>query len=201
MVEQHYRWDFVGLSTDTKPTPATSEKVVDGSTFYCSDNSKLYVYCQDDWYERKPLGGGGGSSDFEDLTNRPKYNDTAMTGETNIPEVVTYSNFTGATTLADGSAGLVPAPLTTDVGKFLGASGLWETVQSGGAAIHNLTSADFNWNSTTQTTTDPDSVAIWLLPDGFYTNYGLGNNETILSTSANLSPSLLIVETEIIAEC
>ncbi|MBO7733210.1 MAG: hypothetical protein J6S67_11670 [Methanobrevibacter sp.] len=60
MVEQHYRWDFVGLSTDTKPTPTTSEKVVDGSTFYCSDTSKLYVFCKDDWYERKPLGGGGG---------------------------------------------------------------------------------------------------------------------------------------------
>lgn len=62
MVEQHYRWDFIGLSTDTKPTPETSEKVVDGSTFYCSDTSKLYVYCTDDWYERKPLGGGGGTT-------------------------------------------------------------------------------------------------------------------------------------------
>ena len=60
MVAQHYRWDFIGLSTDTKPTPETSEKVVDGSTFYCSDNSKLYVFCGSNWYERKPLGGGGG---------------------------------------------------------------------------------------------------------------------------------------------
>lgn len=64
MVEQHYRWDFVGLSTDTKPTPETSEKVVDGSTFYCSDTSKLYVFCKDTWYERKSLGGGGGGSDI-----------------------------------------------------------------------------------------------------------------------------------------
>lgn len=60
MVAQHYRWDFVGLSTDTKPTPATSEKVVDGSTYYCSDTSKLYVWCKNNWYERKALGGGGG---------------------------------------------------------------------------------------------------------------------------------------------
>lgn len=86
MVAQHYRWDFIGLSTDQKPTPATSEKVVDGSTFYCSDNSKLYVFYKNQWYERKPLGGGGGggTSDFDDLTNRPKYNGTAMTGETDI---------------------------------------------------------------------------------------------------------------------
>lgn len=60
MVNNHYRWDFIGLSTNTKPTPETSEKVVDGSTFYCSDTSKLYVFCQGTWYERKALGGGGG---------------------------------------------------------------------------------------------------------------------------------------------
>lgn len=70
MVETHYRWDFIGLSTDQKPTPQTSEKVVDGSTFYCSDTSKLYVFCQGTWYERKALGGGGGGGDytFEDFT-------------------------------------------------------------------------------------------------------------------------------------
>ena len=59
MVAQHYRWDFIGLSTDTKPTPETSEKVVDGSTFYCSDNSKLYVFYKDTWYEKTVSGGGG----------------------------------------------------------------------------------------------------------------------------------------------
>lgn len=61
MVEQHYRWDFIGLSTDQKPTPETSEKVVDGSTFYCSDTSKLYVYCKNNWYEKTVSGGGGTS--------------------------------------------------------------------------------------------------------------------------------------------
>lgn len=67
MVAQHYRWDFIGLSTDVKPTPETSEKVVDGSTYYCSDNSKLYVYCTDNWYEKKPLGGGGGGGSVDDV--------------------------------------------------------------------------------------------------------------------------------------
>ena len=57
----HYRWDFIGLSTDTKPTPAESPKVVNGSTYYESDTSKLFVFYKDTWYERKPLGGGGGS--------------------------------------------------------------------------------------------------------------------------------------------
>ena len=95
MVKQHYRWDFIGLSTDTKPTPETSEKVVDGSTFYCSDTSKLYVYCKNNWYEKVVEGGGGGTSDFDELSNRPKYNGTAMTGETNIPEVPNVNQIIG----------------------------------------------------------------------------------------------------------
>ena len=139
--------------------------------------------------------GGGGTSDFDELTNRPKYNDTTMSSDTNIPKVpaktsdltndgsdgdstyveadelakvatsgsyadlenkpsiptvndatltitqngtskgtftandaddttievpdTTYSNFTGTDGTAAGAAGLVPAPATTDAGKFL----------------------------------------------------------------------------------
>lgn len=134
MVSQKYRWDFIGLSTDEKPTSETSDKVVNGSTYYCSDTSKLYVYCDGTWYERKPLGGGGGggASDFNDLSNRPKYNGSDMTGSTNIPEVVTYSNFTGTDGTTAGEAGLVPAPATTDAGKFLKADGTWDTAGGGG---------------------------------------------------------------------
>lgn len=55
----HYRWDFIGLSTDSKPTPAESPKVVDGSTYYESDTSKLYVFYKDTWYEKTATGGGG----------------------------------------------------------------------------------------------------------------------------------------------
>ena len=63
VTENHYRWDFIGLSTDDKPTPATSERVVDGSTYYTSDDSKLYVFCKDQWYEKIPIGGGGGGDE------------------------------------------------------------------------------------------------------------------------------------------
>lgn len=185
MVSQKYRWDFIGLSTDEKPTSATSEKVVNGSTYYCSDTSKLYVYCDGTWYERKALGGGGGggTSDFNDLSNRPKYNGSDMTGSTNIPEVktytagsnvaisdqnvisatdTTYSNFVGTDGTAAGTAGLVPAPATTDAGKFLGASGLWETIQGGGG-VKELTSADYNYPAA-----NPNGVAMWLLDAGVY---------------------------------
>ena len=55
----HYRWDFIGLSTDSKPTTSTSPKVVDGSTYYEADTSKLYVWYSDQWYEKEAIGGGG----------------------------------------------------------------------------------------------------------------------------------------------
>lgn len=47
-----YRWDFIGLSTDTKPTPRTSEKVTNGSTFYEADTSKLFFWVDSTWYEK-----------------------------------------------------------------------------------------------------------------------------------------------------
>lgn len=69
VTENHYRWDFIGLSTDSKPTPSSSYKVVDGSTYYCADNSKLYVWCDSQWYEKTATGGGGGGDyDFETFT-------------------------------------------------------------------------------------------------------------------------------------
>lgn len=58
VTNNHYRWDFIGLSTDVKPTSENSEKVVNGSTFYCSDTSKLYVYYKGTWYEKVVEGGG-----------------------------------------------------------------------------------------------------------------------------------------------
>ena len=58
MVEQYIRWDFIGLSTDDKPT-SENEKVTDGSTYYESDTSKYYVYYKGTWYEKQDTGGGG----------------------------------------------------------------------------------------------------------------------------------------------
>lgn len=50
--QQFTRWDFLGLSTDAKPTPATSNKVVDGSTFLEVNTSKLFFWTKDRWYEK-----------------------------------------------------------------------------------------------------------------------------------------------------
>ena len=186
VTDNHYRWDFIGLSTDTKPTPETSPKVVNGSTYYCSDTSKLYVWYKDQWYERKPLGGGGGggTDDFDQLDNRPKYKGALMTGSTDIPEVITYSDFTGTDGTAAGTAGLVPAPSILDTDKYLKSDGTWASVSGGGASYtagdgiditnsvisatntgkaRELTADDYNWP-----TNNPASVALWLLEPGVY---------------------------------
>ena len=153
MVAQRYRWDFIGLSTDPKPTKATSEKVTNGSTFYESNTSKLYVFYGDQWYEKTATGGGGGTSDFDQLSNRPKYNGTAMTHETDIV------SFTGTDGNTAGTAGLVPAPATTDDGKFLKADGTWDTAGGGGPTVVQSTG-----NSTTDVMSQ-DATTKLLYPD------------------------------------
>ena len=46
----------------------------------------------------------------------------------------TYSVFTGTDGMVAGTSGLVPAPATTDDGKYLKSDGTWATVQGGGSA-------------------------------------------------------------------
>lgn len=105
MVSQKYRWDFIGLSTDDKPTSETSDKVVNGSTYYCSDTSKLYVYCDGTWYERKPLGGGGGggttytAGDGIDITN-----EVISATNTGKAKVLTTADYNWPTDNPDGVA-------------------------------------------------------------------------------------------------
>ena len=46
------RWDFIGLSSESKPTPTTSKQVVDGSTFFEADTSRLYIWTKNQWYRK-----------------------------------------------------------------------------------------------------------------------------------------------------
>ncbi len=50
-IQQKTRWDFIGLSSTAKPT-SDNPKVVDGSTFYEADTSKLYFWCKNQWYNK-----------------------------------------------------------------------------------------------------------------------------------------------------
>lgn len=53
----------------------------------------------------------------------------------------TYSDFVGTDGATAGTAGLVPAPTTSDAGKFLKADGTWDTA---GEATNNINSQDWN---------------------------------------------------------
>ena len=74
----------------------------------------------------------------------------------------TYGDFTGTDGTSAGTAGLVPAPATTDAGKFLKADGTWDT--AGGDNITELTSADYNWPEGGTA----DGIALWKLDEGWY---------------------------------
>ena len=208
MVEQHYRWDFVGLSTDTKPTPQTSEKVVDGSTFYCSDTSKLYVFCGSNWYERKPLGGGGGGGteytagaginisdedviSVDTTTIQPKLtagSNITISDNTISATDTTYSNFVGTDGTAAGTAGLVPAPATTDAGKFLKADGTWDTAGGGGGPTVVQTTGTSTTDVMSQNATSSlvyaDPAVMTKVQIGLSANAGAGNTVAI-GTSAS----------------
>lgn len=80
-----------------------------------------------------------------------------------IEPLVSFGNvFSGTDGDNSGTAGLVPAPASTDLGKFLSAAGAWENVP-GGSAVKTLTAADYNYPEN-----NPDSLALWLLPVGQY---------------------------------
>lgn len=51
-IQQNTRWDFIGLSTQQKPTPETSSMVIDGTTFYEADTSKLFFWTKGQWYRK-----------------------------------------------------------------------------------------------------------------------------------------------------
>lgn len=88
----------------------------------------------------------------------------------------TYSNFVGATSSVAGSAGLVPAPTTSDPDKFLKGDGTWATV-SGGASRYDAT-----WVTTQQTATQTqyDELRAAILAGDII--YIRDNNEEMIAT-------------------
>lgn len=66
-------------------------------------------------------------------TNIQISNDTISATDT------TYNDFVGTDGTAAGTAGLVPAPATTDAGKFLKADGTWDTAGGGGPTVVQTT--------------------------------------------------------------
>lgn len=93
----------------------------------------------------------------------------------------TYSDFTGTDGVTAGTAGLVPAPLTTDAGKFLKADGTWDTAGGGNISmVKTLTSDDYNYPTTGTKT----SICLGELDDGFY-KWGSIQNDVYVGRASN----------------
>lgn len=122
MVTQHYRWDFIGLSSYDKPTPETSEKVVDGSTYYETDTSKLYVFYKDTWYEKTATGGGGGDITVVQTTGES----TTDVMSQNATTSMIYSDPLTKNKVQLGQSSNTSA----DYGSVLGANGQAEGINS-----------------------------------------------------------------------
>ena len=88
----------------------------------------------------------------------------------------TYSNFVGTDGTAAGAAGLVPAPATTDAGKFLKADGTWDTAGGGGPTVVQTTGT-----STTDVMSQNAVTSMIFNDPGSYSNVAIG---TGVSTSA-----------------
>lgn len=149
----HYRWDFIQLSTDQKPTPENSEKVVNGSTLYESDTSRLYVFYKDTWYEKTAAGGGPtvvqttGQSTTDVMSQKAVTDELFHNGNRNMVQIGFQASSTGGTdyqSVAIGRSssagkngvaiGAIGATATTEGSISIGANAICATT-NGSAAI------------------------------------------------------------------
>lgn len=77
-------------------------------------------------------GGGGGTKDYDELTNQPQIDGVTLSGNKTAEDLglATDDPMTGASDSSGGSKGLVPAPSQGDQNKFLAGDGTWNTPAS-----------------------------------------------------------------------
>lgn len=78
----------------------------------------------------------------------------AADGKTISATDTTYSDFTGATSQEAGTSGLVPAPATTDVDKYLKGDGTWDTISIPTVTLYSGTGQNTDGAMTQKAVTD-----------------------------------------------
>lgn len=139
----------------------------------------------------KPLpkqcsGGGesGGTSDFNELDNRPKYGGVEMTGSTNIPNLSTAVEQLGTAVEGlggdvNGIKGVIPEEATAENQL---ADKQYVDAAAGGGGVKVLTSADYNYP-----VGNPNRIALWLLDEG---QYVIGDGTTMLNIGVRSSDTM-----------
>ena len=208
MVSNHFRWDFIGLSTDEKPTAETSSKVTDGSTFYCSDNSKLYIWYKDQWYEKTVSGGGGGGSSYTAGDGIDITNNTISVDTDTIQEKLTDGtgiDITNNTISVDTDTiqeKLIAGNNISIIDNVISATG-----GGGSSMIHVLTANDYNYpvNNPTSINAGMMGVGIYFIADGTVNVFNGSNTNTnrenlifIVSKTPNSSDSdeMLVIDSD-----
>lgn len=98
------------------------------------------------------------------------------------PEPVTYDNFVGTDGVNAGTAGLVPAPATTDAGKFLKADGTWDT--AGGSSV---TVVQTTGTSQTDVMSQNATSSIVFADPGTNTKIKIGSGASVSAQSYNMA--------------
>lgn len=114
----------------------------------------------------------------------------AADGKTISATDTTYSAFTGTDGSAAGTAGLVPAPATTDASKFLKADGTW--AEAGGSSVTVDQTYDATSTHAQSGTAVAQAVAGVHVPNFTRTWYknNTGNTIQIVNTSSALSVAI-----------
>lgn len=105
-------------------------------------------------------GGGGGVTDYGDLTSKPQINSVQLIGNRTAADLglATDDVMTGATSGSAGAAGLVPAPSAGDQAKCLRGDGSWGSVA---AALTDLTDTAITSPTNGQTLVYDDTTNKW----------------------------------------
>lgn len=150
------RWELIGSTdidlTDYYTKEEADEKFAESSSLSAVATSGDYTDLTntpslasvatsgdyDDLLDKPSLATVATSGDYNDLINKPSLSTVATSGSyadlTSKP-----TNFVGTDGLQDGVSGFVPAPQTSDAGKFLKSDGTWGTVSSGTTDYTQLT--------------------------------------------------------------
>jgi hypothetical protein len=113
-----------------------------------------------EWVDTGVSAGGGGVTDYNDLSNRPQINGNLLTGNKTAGDLglATNATMTGATSGTAGAKGLVPAPAAGDQDKCLRGDGSWQKVAD---TLDDLTDTDISSPTNGQTLVYDDTTNKW----------------------------------------